>query len=121
MAHARTADEFDGSETAEFALPLLVDSYGGRLHSLGLRFCGNAEDANDLVQEAFLRAFQKWHQFEGRSKASTWLFTIAARACNRMHRKRARQPRSMELVKSLVPLCDERMAVVPEDALHDAE
>ena len=66
---------------AEVALPRLLEAHGGRLYSLALKFCGSPEDAEDLVQEVFLLAFRKWSQFKGESRATTWLYTIAARAC----------------------------------------
>ena len=78
--------------SAKQAIPLLVDAHGGRLYGLGLKLCGNPADAEDLVQEVFLQAFRKWHQFEGRSDPSSWLYTIGARACQRMHRRRSGEP-----------------------------
>ena len=52
-AGTKSVDELDGSEPREEAIPVLVEALGGRLHALGLRFCGNPEDAQDLVQEVF--------------------------------------------------------------------
>jgi RNA polymerase sigma-70 factor (ECF subfamily) len=118
---AASADALDGTEPAEEAIPRLVDAYGGRLYALGKRFCGNEEEAKDLVQEVFLAAFRKWKQFEGRSKPSTWLFTIASRACRRMHRRRSGEPRRIESLDELLPFAEDRMAVVPEDELARAE
>ncbi len=65
---------------------------GDKIFAFSLKFCGNREDAEDLVQETFLQAFRKWDQFEGRSGPSSWLYTIAARGCQRMHRRRAGEP-----------------------------
>lgn len=113
MNVARTADTLDGSEPADVALPLLVDAHGGRLYQLGLRFCGDADQASDLVQETFLEAYRSWDGFEGRSRPSTWLYTIAARTCQRMHRKRAGEPRELASLDELMPLGEPRIAVVP--------
>ena len=44
------------------------------------RFVGNLEDAEDLVQEVFLRAWQRLASFEGRSSLRTWLYRIATNA-----------------------------------------
>lgn len=66
----------------------MLERYGGRIYALGLRLCGNRADAEDLVQETFLRAVRKADQFEGRSDPGTWLYTIAVRACRRMKRRR---------------------------------
>ena len=78
--------------SATEAVPALLIKYGGRLYRLGIRFCGNADEAQDLVQEVFFAAFRKWDQFGGRSDSGTWRYTIAARACQRRHRKRAGEP-----------------------------
>jgi len=88
---------------ARQAIPRLVDAHGGRLYGLGLKLCGNPEDAEDLVQEIFLQAYRKWHQFEGRSDPSTWLYTIGARACQRMHRRRSGEPTHIEPLADLLP------------------
>lgn len=77
---------------AEEALPLLVEEHGDKLFALGLRFCGDRTDAEDMVQETFLQAWKSWESFQGASSASTWLYTIASRACQRLHRKRAGEP-----------------------------
>lgn len=74
------------------ALPELVERLGDRIYAFSLKFCGNREDAEDLVQETFLQAYRKWHQFEGRSSPASWLYTVAARACRRRNRRRAGEP-----------------------------
>lgn len=84
------------SEPADSAISRLLDLHGGQIYGLGLRLCGSPEAAEDLVQETFLRAFRKWHQFEGRSSPSTWLYSIAARVCQRQHRLRSGEPRYVE-------------------------
>jgi RNA polymerase sigma-70 factor (ECF subfamily) len=96
------------------AIPLLLEEHGGRIYSLGLRLCGDAADAQDLVQETFLNAYRHWHGFEGRAQASTWLYTIAARACQRMHRKRAGEPDRMDSLDDLLP---SRQRGVPDTSL----
>ncbi len=85
------------------AIPRLVEAHGGRLYGLGLKLCGNSEDARDLVQEIFLHAYRKWDQFEGRSDPSTWLYTIGARACQRMNRRRSGEPSRLEPLAELLP------------------
>jgi RNA polymerase sigma-70 factor, ECF subfamily len=90
-------------ESAEVAVSRLFEEHGGRLYRLGVRFCGNADEAHDLLQDVFLQAFRSWKQFDGRSSPSTWLYTIAARRCQRRHRRRAGEPASMTSLSSLVP------------------
>jgi RNA polymerase sigma-70 factor (ECF subfamily) len=102
---------------AHTAIPELLETHGGRIYGLGLRLCGNPQDAEDLVQETFLRAFRGWGQFEGRSDPGTWLYSIAARACRRMHRKRSGEPRTMESYTQLLPAGE---AGVPDVASGEA-
>lgn len=92
-----------GLEPASEAIPRLLALHGGRIYGLGLRLCRNREDAEELVQETFLRAFRKWSQFEGRSDPATWLYTIATRVCQRRHRRRAGEPRQLESLDKLLP------------------
>ena len=57
----------------------LVDKYKYMAYTIALKILRNAEDAQDAAQESFLKAYQQIHQFEGRSKFSTWLYTIVYR------------------------------------------
>jgi RNA polymerase sigma-70 factor, ECF subfamily len=54
----------------------LVRRYQDRLYPTALRLTGCAEDALDLLQDAFLRAYEKLDRFYGESKFSTWLYRI---------------------------------------------
>jgi RNA polymerase sigma-70 factor (ECF subfamily) len=74
-------------DRAEFAR--LVDAYSGPVYRLVLRMLGNAQDAEDALQNAFLNAFTHIAGFEGRSSLSTWLYRIAANeALMTLRRKR---------------------------------
>lgn len=99
---------------ADEAIPHLLDAHGGRLYGLGLKLCGNPEDARDLVQEIFLHAYRKWDQFEGRSDPSTWLYTIGARACQRMNRRKSGEPVRIEPLSRLLPSGEETIPDLPE-------
>jgi RNA polymerase sigma-70 factor (ECF subfamily) len=90
-------------EPASKAIPRLLALHGGRIYGLGLRMCRSPQDAEDLVQETFLRAFRKWEQFEGRSDPATWLYTIASRICHRRQRRRAGEPSRLESLDKLLP------------------
>ncbi len=109
---------------AREAIARLLTEHGPRLYAIARRLCRTHEDAEDLVQETMLRAYRKWDQFDGRSDVTTWLYTIAARICRRMHRPRAGQPRRIESLQELLPLGEPRMAVVPwhgDEAPSEAE
>lgn len=109
---------------ARVAIDRLLTEHGPRLYAIARRLCRTHEDAEDLVQETMLRAYRKWDQFDGRSDVTTWLYTIAARICRRMHRPRAGQPRRIESLQELLPLGEPLMAVVPwvgEEVVSEAE
>ena len=103
MSQRREVAERADDSARESALTEMVDRFGGKIYALGMRLCGNAGDAEDLVQETFLQAHRKWHQFRGDSKPSTWLYTIAARVCIRHRRLRSGEPRRMESFEDLLP------------------
>ena len=96
-------------------MPRLLEQHGGRLYGLASRICGRRDEAEDLVQEIFVQAWRKWEQFDGRSDPVVWLFTIAHRACQRMHRKRAGEPERVESLDELLPLGSRKVAVLPAD------
>lgn len=55
----------------------LVETYSGRLYRLALKLLQNPQDAEDVLQETFIKAFRYIHGFDGRSSLSTWLYRIA--------------------------------------------
>jgi RNA polymerase sigma-70 factor (ECF subfamily) len=66
----------------------LVDAYSGSLMRLALKMLGNQSDAEDVLQNTFLKAFQHIQDFEGRSSLSTWLYRIASNESLMLIRKR---------------------------------
>jgi RNA polymerase sigma-70 factor (ECF subfamily) len=115
-------ERLTGSESRDLALPKLVEQEGPRLYALARRFCQNPEDAEDLVQEVFMTAFRTWDQFRGESKVGTWLYTIAARACMKMQRRRVGEPTELASLDELMPKGEPRMASLPgpdEDPLSE--
>jgi RNA polymerase sigma-70 factor (ECF subfamily) len=56
---------------------VLVRRHERAVYGMGVSFFRNAEDAADFTQEVFLKAFRNLARFEGRSRFSTWLYTIA--------------------------------------------
>ncbi|MCB9913985.1 MAG: sigma-70 family RNA polymerase sigma factor [Planctomycetes bacterium] len=99
----------------EVAIPALLEQHGGKILALGRQFCSNAEEAEDVLQETFLQAWRKWDQFEGRSSPGTWLYTIASRVCQRMHRKRSGEPDRLEPLDGGDLFSEARIPVVPEE------
>ena len=65
-----------GGDTAAFRV--LVERYGRSVFRLAFRMTGNEFDAEDVVQETFLRAFKQLDSYESRSSFGTWIYRIAA-------------------------------------------
>jgi len=86
-----------GSLSDREAVAQLFREHGDKIYAFGLQSCRNPEDAQDLVQETFLRALKSWPSFQGKSKATTWLYTIAHRACIRLQRRRSGEPTPAQL------------------------
>jgi RNA polymerase sigma-70 factor (ECF subfamily) len=59
------------------AFAQVLDENSERIYRLALKMVGNVQDAEDILQETFIKAFNNIDQFEGRSKISTWLYRIA--------------------------------------------
>lgn len=55
----------------------LVDRHKNMVYSLVLKMIGNVEDAEEVAQDSFVKAFKSIKQFKGQSKFSTWLYRIA--------------------------------------------
>jgi RNA polymerase sigma-70 factor (ECF subfamily) len=55
----------------------LVDAYSGKIYRLAIKMLSHQQDAEDVLQETFLKAYRAIKSFDGRSKISTWLFRIA--------------------------------------------
>jgi len=87
----------------EEAVPALLEEHGARIHALATRLCGDAGQAEDLVQEVFLQAWKDWQAFEGRAAPATWLWRIAARTCQRLQRRRAGEPSHLQPLDEALP------------------
>jgi RNA polymerase sigma-70 factor, ECF subfamily len=76
------------------AFRVLVERYSRNVYRLAYRMTGNSHDAEEVVQEAFLRAYQKLGQFEGNSNFGTWVYRIAANyAIDRIRQRNAEESR----------------------------
>lgn len=92
------------------------------------RLCGEAESAKDLVQETFLNAYRGFKNFRGDAQVSTWLYTIASRACMRMRRRRKGAPERELSLDEFIPTSDGEFrlqipveGLSPEDALQNKQ
>jgi len=69
----------------------LVRRYRRRIYALGLHMTGRASDADDITQDAFLRAYDKLDTFQGKSQFFTWLYRIALYRALNIRRSRQRR------------------------------
>jgi RNA polymerase sigma-70 factor (ECF subfamily) len=120
VSRVTTSDEL-AAAPAEAAIPRLMDDYAELVYRLGLRMCGDPDKAQDLVQETFIRALEGWKGFDGRAKPSTWLYTIASRACQRLERRRAGEPKKMQSLEQLLPRGEKTVVDVPADGVTPLE
>ena len=92
----------------------LVRKYRPRVYALALHLTGQASDADDITQDAFLKAYHKLPEFEGRSEFFTWIYRITLhRALNAKRDQNRRRT---------VPFDDPRLvAAVAADAQGDPE
>ncbi len=74
------------------AFDLVVERHRRSIYQLCYRFTGNHEDASDLSQDVFLRAFRGLERFRGQSSIGTWLYRIGVNVC--LNRKSSRAPLS---------------------------
>ena len=76
------------------AFEALVAAYEKNVYNLALRMTGNAQDAEDMAQEAFVKAYTSLPGFRGDSKFSVWLYRIVSNVCLDFLRRQNRRPAS---------------------------
>ena len=74
------------------AFEKLVLEYEKNVYNIALRMTGNAEDASDMTQEAFIKAYNSLQSFRGDSKFSVWIYRIATNVCLDFLRSKSRRP-----------------------------
>jgi RNA polymerase sigma-70 factor (ECF subfamily) len=89
------------------AVQELVETCGQRLLRSAFLLCGNETEAQDLVQDTFVQAFQSIGRFGGRSSVYTWLHAILLNLSRHYHRDRKRIVCDDELARRDVPLPEE--------------
>ena len=79
-----------GSDDRPFTV--LFERHQRSVWSVCYRFTGDAADAEDLLQEVFIKAYRSLFTFQGRSSFRTWLYQIALNTCRNELRRRRRRP-----------------------------
>ena len=76
------------------AYRILVERHSHNVYRLAYRMAGNSHDAEEIVQEAFLRGYQKLKQFAGQANFGTWVYRIAANyAIDRLRQRKVEDSR----------------------------
>jgi RNA polymerase sigma-70 factor, ECF subfamily len=88
-----SVEALKAGDRTEFAR--LVDKYSGSIYRLALKMLNDPQDAEDILQETFIKAFRYLSTFEGRSSLSTWLYRIAVNEALMLVRKH--QPDSVSI------------------------
>lgn len=78
----------------------LVERYQNYVFTLVIRFIPNREDAEEVAQDVFVKAYRSLADFRGESKFSTWLFTIARTSCISFLRKKRPDLQSLDNEKT---------------------
>lgn len=75
----------------------LVEKYKEMVYAVALKLLGNADDAEDIAQESFIKAYEKIGEFKKESKFSTWLYTITYRSALYYRRKNKISTRNIQV------------------------
>jgi RNA polymerase sigma-70 factor, ECF subfamily len=86
------------------AFDLIVVRHRRPIYQLCYRFVGNHEDASDLAQDVFVRAFKGLAKFKGDSSLATWLYRVGVNTC--LNRVAVKRPQTESI--DAVPRIDER-------------
>lgn len=98
----------------------LVEAYQKNVYNLALRMTGNPEDALDMAQDAFIRAYNSLSSFRGDSKFSVWLYRIVSNVC--LDFLRARKGRAAVSLSQTGPDGEDAALEIPDErALPEAE
>lgn len=85
------------------AFDALVDRYGDRILGLGLRMCGEREDARDVLQETLIKAFESLKTLKEPKALRSWLYRVASNACLMKRRKGKFEPKRELSLEQLMP------------------
>lgn len=109
-------------EDAPGAFDEFVERFGGRIYAFGMKFCGEREDAKDVLQETLLQAYRSLQKLDNPDALVSWLYRVAANACLMRRRKGKFEPEREISLEELMPRPGEAPGVeIPDPAAapHD--
>lgn len=86
------------------ALEEMMDSYGSLVLRTAYFYLGDRHLAEDVSQEAFLRAFKNWQKFRGDSSVKTWLIKITINCCHDKRRKKSSKEQPVDTSEFDTPM-----------------
>ena len=120
------ANRTTGNERSQF--DRIYRDHVDLIYRYANRLCGDVDSAKDLVQETFLNAYRGFKDFRGDAQISTWLYTIASRACLRMRRKKKGEPERELSLEEFIPTSEGEFrfqisvdGLTPEEAFQNKE
>ena len=123
-SEAFSLEALRAGDRAEFAR--LVETYSPAIYRLAIKMLENTQDAEDILQETFIKAFRHLNTFDGRSSLSTWLYRIATNEALMALRRRKVNLVSLDepdetLEQEQEPLQIVDWCCMPEEELMSAE
>ncbi len=95
----------------QHAFRVLVERHSQSIFRLAFRMTGNEQDAEDVVQETFLRAYKQIHRFDGRAAFGTWLYRICANcSLDSIRARKSRKEQQTSVADDTTPQWLDRIA-----------
>lgn len=121
---AISIDRLKSGDRAEFAS--LVERYSDLIYRLAIKMLGNEQDAEDVLQETFLKAFRSIGSFQGNAHISTWLYRIATNEALMLIRKGRPESSHVQIEEDVESEENPSLQIVdwgslPEDQLLSSE
>lgn len=113
-------EEIRSGQTRRYAV--LIDRHKDRAMTLALRLTGNRQESEELVQDAFLRAYRSLDQFRGDAKFGTWFYRILYNLCLTKVSRRKGRPEQLDVSDERMLdniLVDEEEATIQERMEED--
>ena len=96
------------------AFGLLVDRYKNLVYSIGLKLMQDANDAEEMAQRAYIKAFQSLKRYNGKASFSTWLYRITYNCCLDELKRKGRQ---VEVVEDIGEVKNAEQSIIQDE--HD--